>query len=43
MVKNAHKWKYILVIYALGVAHEKFDVCNKVAPQSKFPCGATQS
>ena len=25
--------------YALGLAHEKFDVCNKVAPQSKFPCG----
>ena len=31
------------VMYMLCIcyvmAHEKFDVCNKVAPQSKFPCG----
>ena len=31
-------YKYISVIYALGLAHEKFDVWNEVAPQSKFPC-----
>ena len=34
MVYNAYKWKYILVIYALGSAHEKFDVRNEVA---RFP------
>ena len=27
-----------MVIYALGLAREKFDVSNEVAPQSKFPC-----
>ena len=21
------------------MAHEKFEICDKVAPQSKFPCG----
>ena len=37
MVYNAYKWKYILVIYALASAHEKFDVWNEVAP---FPYGS---
>ena len=26
------------ILYALGLAHEKFDVWNEVSPQSKFPC-----
>ena len=37
MVYNAYKWNYILVIYALGSAHEKFDVWNEVA---QFPYGS---
>ena len=29
-----------MVIYALDLALEEFDVSNEVPPQSKFPCGA---
>ena len=36
MVYNAYQGKYIIVIYALGLAHKKFDVWNQVARQSKF-------
>ena len=39
MVYNAGQWNLIIVIYALGSAHEKFDVWNEDAPQSKFLCG----
>ena len=30
-------YKYISINYALGSAHEKFDVWNDVASQSHFP------
>ena len=39
MVYNTGQWNLIIVIYALGSAHEKFDVWNEDAPQSKFLCG----
>ena len=28
---------YIIIIYALSSAHEKFSVCTKAIPNSKFP------
>ena len=36
MVYNVYQWKWIIVIYVLVSTHEKFDVWNEVAPQSKI-------
>ena len=39
MVYSVYQWKWIVVIYALGLTRYKFDIWNKVAPKSKFPFG----
>lgn len=38
MVLNDYSENKYCSIYVLGSAHEKFDIWNKIAPQSKFQC-----